>query len=165
MDGHPDVSAAEINGEKHVGLGMFQGDIMLTREQAYEILEDMKVSLGRRKKRHAYRDNNYPATLWSNGINYAFWNAYRTAFTRTRPHHRSLSHAVQTRSRQLHHTSLRELSCKSLLNQHHTVAIEKMQFQYDWHDQFNKESESTNYNYNITYDYGTVMHYPGASPG
>ncbi|KAJ1354769.1 Astacin (Peptidase M12A) [Parelaphostrongylus tenuis] len=35
---------------------------------------------------------------------------------------------------------------------------------YDWHDQFGKETESTNYNYNITYDYGTVMHYSAVSP-
>ncbi|KAJ1370855.1 Astacin (Peptidase M12A) [Parelaphostrongylus tenuis] len=29
----------------------------------------------------------------------------------------------------------------------------KIWLQDDWHDQFNKESERTNYNYNITYDY------------
>ncbi|KAJ1373972.1 Astacin (Peptidase M12A) [Parelaphostrongylus tenuis] len=44
------------------------------------------------------------------------------------------------------------------------ISLRWENLQYDWHDQFGKETESTNYNYNITYDYGTVMHYSAGSP-
>ncbi|KAJ1370887.1 Astacin (Peptidase M12A) [Parelaphostrongylus tenuis] len=39
------------------------------------MLADVEESLGHRSKRQAYRDQKYPKTLWSDGINYAFWNA------------------------------------------------------------------------------------------
>ncbi|KAJ1353622.1 Astacin (Peptidase M12A) [Parelaphostrongylus tenuis] len=208
IQGHADVSAAEINAEKHVGLGLFQGDIMLTREQADEILEDMEVSMGRRKKRQAYRDNKYPATLWSNGINYAFWNASNAArrvFVKATEIWRDntcLEFREDSSARdkvwvtdgagcwahlgRIGGTQFMSLGdgCGYIgLGLHelgHTIGLYHTQSRhdrdnyitlhyenlvYDWHDQFNKESESTNYNYNITYDYGTVMHYSGASPG
>uniref|UniRef100_A0A0K0CT51 Astacin domain-containing protein n=1 Tax=Angiostrongylus cantonensis TaxID=6313 RepID=A0A0K0CT51_ANGCA len=75
----PSVSAAEINMNNELGFSLFQGDIMLTKKQANEILEDIVDSDGDRKKRQAFRDENYPGTLWSNGVNYAFWNASHSA--------------------------------------------------------------------------------------
>ncbi|KAK6055661.1 hypothetical protein COOONC_06834 [Cooperia oncophora] len=35
--------------------------------------------------------------------------------------------------------------------------------QVDWLSQFNKETTKTNDNYNMTYDYGSIMHYGGTS--
>ncbi|KAE9411656.1 hypothetical protein Angca_010170, partial [Angiostrongylus cantonensis] len=32
-----------------------------------------------------------------------------------------------------------------------------------WLSQFTKQSQSSNYNYNLTYDYGSVMHYGATS--
>ncbi|KAJ1346381.1 hypothetical protein KIN20_001155 [Parelaphostrongylus tenuis] len=94
------VSAAEINEDAKIGTSLFEGDMMLTRQQADEVLEDIEENLGHRSKRQAFRDD-------------------------------------------------RSMNLQS----------GKIWLQDDWHDQFNKESERTNYNYNITYDYGTVMHY------
>ncbi|KAJ1364371.1 Astacin (Peptidase M12A) [Parelaphostrongylus tenuis] len=36
---------------------------------------------------------------------------------------------------------------------------EKRRFQDGWLSQFVKQTEKTNYNYNLTYDYGSIMHY------
>uniref|UniRef100_A0A0K0CT52 Astacin domain-containing protein n=1 Tax=Angiostrongylus cantonensis TaxID=6313 RepID=A0A0K0CT52_ANGCA len=77
--GQTGVSAAETNMNNELGFSLFQGDIMLTKQQANEILEDIVDSDGDRKKRQAFRDENYPRTLWSNGVNYAFWNASHSA--------------------------------------------------------------------------------------
>uniref|UniRef100_A0A0K0DKG2 Astacin domain-containing protein n=1 Tax=Angiostrongylus cantonensis TaxID=6313 RepID=A0A0K0DKG2_ANGCA len=54
-------------------------------EQADKILEDITNNKGNRKKRQAYRDENYPKFLWSNGVNFAFHNSTsvaRRVFTR-----------------------------------------------------------------------------------
>ncbi|KAJ1370890.1 Astacin (Peptidase M12A) [Parelaphostrongylus tenuis] len=73
------VSVAGINEENGVGNALFQGDIVLTKLQADEMLADVEESLGHRSKRQAYRDEKYPKTLWSDGINYVFWNATNSA--------------------------------------------------------------------------------------
>ncbi|KAE9419157.1 hypothetical protein Angca_008315, partial [Angiostrongylus cantonensis] len=66
----------EINAETKVDRALFQGDMLLTKEQADEIIEDVKENKANRRKRQAYRDSRYPNTLWSNGVYYSFhWNA------------------------------------------------------------------------------------------
>ncbi|RCN30477.1 shTK domain protein [Ancylostoma caninum] len=65
-------SIEEINGKKHVAELLYQGDIVLTRKQADEIVEDIENESGR-TKRQAYRDHKYPRTLWENNrVNYYF---------------------------------------------------------------------------------------------
>uniref|UniRef100_A0A0K0DPG7 Metalloendopeptidase n=1 Tax=Angiostrongylus cantonensis TaxID=6313 RepID=A0A0K0DPG7_ANGCA len=68
-------SIEEINQNSKVDTALFQGDMILTKEQAEEIMQDIKENKGKRNKRQAFRDKNYPKTLWSQGLNYAFWNA------------------------------------------------------------------------------------------
>ncbi|KAJ1352707.1 Astacin (Peptidase M12A) [Parelaphostrongylus tenuis] len=205
--GHEGAFAEDVNNDVRVGIALFQGDMMLSKAQADEILEDMEVSMGRRKKRQAYRDHKYPATLWSDGINYAFWNA-------SNPARRVFIKATEMWSEdtclefrednsatdkvwvtdgagcwshvgRLGGTQFMSLGdgCGYIgLGLHelgHTIGLWHTQsrhdrddfislrwenLMYDWHDQFGKETESTNYNYNITYDYGTVMHYSAVSP-
>ncbi|VDM63411.1 unnamed protein product [Angiostrongylus costaricensis] len=87
----------EINEKSKIDRALFQGDMLLTREQAEEVIEDVKENEVKRNKRQAYRDNRYPKALWSNGDG--------------------------------------------------------------WLSQFTKQSEQTNYNYDLSYDYGGVMHY------
>ncbi|VDM55104.1 unnamed protein product [Angiostrongylus costaricensis] len=66
----------EINLDTKVDRALFQGDILLTKEQADEIIEDVKENKANRSKRQAYRDSRYPNALWSNGVSYSFhWNA------------------------------------------------------------------------------------------
>ncbi|VDM55713.1 unnamed protein product [Angiostrongylus costaricensis] len=70
---------ARVNRESRVDMALFQGDIILTKEQADEIIEDIKENKGGRVKRQAFRDEKYPKYLWSNGVNFAFYNATSVA--------------------------------------------------------------------------------------
>ncbi|KIH44670.1 astacin [Ancylostoma duodenale] len=65
-------SIDEINANNKIGELLYQGDIVLTNEQADEIVQDAEDEGGNRTKRQAFRDQNYPRTLWSNGVNYFF---------------------------------------------------------------------------------------------
>ncbi|KAJ1346497.1 Astacin (Peptidase M12A) [Parelaphostrongylus tenuis] len=48
---------------------------LVFRKQADEIMEDIEDNGGNRRKRQAFLDENYPKTIWSNGMTYAFWNS------------------------------------------------------------------------------------------
>ncbi|KAJ1360395.1 Astacin (Peptidase M12A) [Parelaphostrongylus tenuis] len=61
----------EINADTKIDGALFQGDMLLTREQAEEILQDVKGNEVKRKKRQAYRNHKYPKNLWSN-VYYSF---------------------------------------------------------------------------------------------
>ncbi|KIH64051.1 astacin [Ancylostoma duodenale] len=87
-------SIEEINANNKIGELLYQSDIVLTKsvcvvtvlngralmtypshsfsEQADEIVQDAEDEGGNRTKRQAFRDQNYPRTLWSNGVNYFF---------------------------------------------------------------------------------------------
>ncbi|EYC12144.1 hypothetical protein Y032_0048g1635 [Ancylostoma ceylanicum] len=79
-------SIEEINGNNKIGELLYQGDIVLTNEQADEIVQDAEDNGSNRTKRQAFRDQNYPRTLWSNGVNYFFdpsaSPAVRSVFTK-----------------------------------------------------------------------------------
>ncbi|KAJ1351258.1 Astacin (Peptidase M12A) [Parelaphostrongylus tenuis] len=62
----------EINHKSNVDNALFQGDMLLTKEQAEEIIEDVRDNEGNRNKRQAYRDSRYPKMLWSEGVFYSF---------------------------------------------------------------------------------------------
>lgn len=93
----------EINEKSKIDRALFQGDMLLTRsvpsrfsahtlssnlyllfpfrEQADEVIEDIKDNEMKRNRRQAYRDNRYPNTLWSNGVYYTFhWNACQHSY-------------------------------------------------------------------------------------
>ncbi|KAJ1370889.1 Astacin (Peptidase M12A) [Parelaphostrongylus tenuis] len=56
---------------------LFQGDIVLTKEQADKILEDINEEKGSRDKRQAYHNDHFPNYLWNRGVNFFFHNASR----------------------------------------------------------------------------------------
>ncbi|VDP01097.1 unnamed protein product [Heligmosomoides polygyrus] len=58
-------SIEEINMNSQVGEYLFQGDIVLTRSQAEEIVEDVNDDGSSRQRRQAFRDRRYPGTTWS----------------------------------------------------------------------------------------------------
>uniref|UniRef100_A0A0K0D8T1 Metalloendopeptidase n=1 Tax=Angiostrongylus cantonensis TaxID=6313 RepID=A0A0K0D8T1_ANGCA len=62
----------QINRNNNVATALFQGDVILTKEQAKEILEDINESEGSGYKRQAFRDHTYPKSLWSKGVFYSF---------------------------------------------------------------------------------------------
>ncbi|RCN39289.1 astacin [Ancylostoma caninum] len=65
-------SIEEINENSKIGELLYQGDIVLTNKQAEEIVQDIESSDSDREKRQAFRDKNYPKTLWSKGVYYYF---------------------------------------------------------------------------------------------
>ncbi|EPB73334.1 hypothetical protein ANCCEY_07580 [Ancylostoma ceylanicum] len=64
-------SIDEINEKKHIAELLYQGDIVLTKGQANEIVEGIE-SDGIRDKRQAFKDYRYPNRLWSKGVHYYF---------------------------------------------------------------------------------------------
>ncbi|VDL77252.1 unnamed protein product [Nippostrongylus brasiliensis] len=58
----------EINSESRISSQLFQGDMVLSRRQANEIIDGMEG----RQKRQAYKDDNYPESTWKNGVFYHF---------------------------------------------------------------------------------------------
>ncbi|PIO58665.1 shTK domain protein [Teladorsagia circumcincta] len=66
----------EVNENSQVDQYLYQGDVVLTEEQADEIVEDIEdeVAGGNRTKRQAFKDHRYPKMLWSHGVNYYFHN-------------------------------------------------------------------------------------------
>ncbi|KAK6018276.1 astacin, partial [Ostertagia ostertagi] len=64
----------DVNKNSQVDQYLYQGDMLLTEEQADEIVEDIEdqVAGGNRTKRQAFKDHKYPKTLWSQGVNYYF---------------------------------------------------------------------------------------------
>ncbi|KAJ1353238.1 hypothetical protein KIN20_009832, partial [Parelaphostrongylus tenuis] len=61
-----DYTIEDVNHNNKVESALFQGDIILTKEQTEELMEDIKQDRSNRRKRQAFRDNMYPKTLWTN---------------------------------------------------------------------------------------------------
>ncbi|CAJ0609655.1 unnamed protein product [Cylicocyclus nassatus] len=59
----------EVNEKAQIGELLYQGDIVLTDQQAKEILDAAK---GKRERRQAYRNGKYPYTTWLFGVFYSF---------------------------------------------------------------------------------------------
>ncbi|KIH65169.1 astacin [Ancylostoma duodenale] len=66
-------SIEEINEKSHVAELLYQGDIVLTRKQANEIVQDIEDGSGR-IKRQMFRDSWYPDALWKNNTIYYYFN-------------------------------------------------------------------------------------------
>ncbi|KJH50372.1 astacin [Dictyocaulus viviparus] len=66
---------ATINKKSHVDTALYQGDIMLTKEQGEQIIKDIEQSNRNRLKRQAYHHMSFPTRLWSDGVSYTFHNA------------------------------------------------------------------------------------------
>ncbi|XGW10507.1 hypothetical protein V3C99_012194 [Haemonchus contortus] len=67
-------SIEEINENSHVGEDLYQADMILTVEQAEEIVEGIEEQVDgvSRTKRQAFKDHRYPRMTWSEGVNYYF---------------------------------------------------------------------------------------------
>ncbi|KAK6028601.1 astacin, partial [Ostertagia ostertagi] len=62
-------SIVEVNIKSGVAGALFQGDIVLTKEQQGEIAAEIS---GDRSKRQAFNAEGWPAKLWSDGVPYMF---------------------------------------------------------------------------------------------
>ncbi|RCN30792.1 astacin [Ancylostoma caninum] len=65
-------SIEEINHKSKLGGLLYQGDIVLTKIQAEDIIEDTKRNANSRSKRQAFLDRRRPQMKWSKGVDYYF---------------------------------------------------------------------------------------------
>ncbi|KHJ95119.1 astacin [Oesophagostomum dentatum] len=187
-------SILDINDNSHgIGEILYQGDMLLTEDQADEITNDIRNGKNSRSKRQAYKDRYYPSTIWDQGLSYYFdttasenvkrafvlgaqmWQKDTCIDFFQSSTGKDPSHRVRVIAERLSSTS--SPTCQAGIAAHeighalgffHTharhdrdqfITVNKENIRSGWLDQFATESTSTNDNYGITYDYGTIMHY------
>ncbi|KAK6018603.1 hypothetical protein OSTOST_15806 [Ostertagia ostertagi] len=64
-------SIEEVNMNSHIADALFQGDMVLSKEQEDQLVDDINDD-GTRPKRQAMRDPRYPGKRWHEGVNYFF---------------------------------------------------------------------------------------------
>ncbi|VDM55614.1 unnamed protein product [Angiostrongylus costaricensis] len=162
----------EVNHNSKVDAALFQGDMILTKEQVEEIIEDVRENAGHRKKRQAFRDTRYPKTLWSNGVSYSFGSNATEAAKRVFRKAATLWSSDTCISFSESNTATDKIEviksggCWSYVGRlggSQGLSLGRGCETDGWLSQFVKQTERTNYNYNLTYDYGSVMHYGARS--
>ncbi|KAJ1357396.1 Astacin (Peptidase M12A), variant 3 [Parelaphostrongylus tenuis] len=192
----------EINADTKIDRALFQGDMLLTREQAEEILQDVKGNEVKRKKRQAYRNHKYPKNLWSH-VYYSFhsnategakrvfkkaieiWQKdtcidfYKHDYGRDRivVINGSGCYSSVGKVGGLQYLSLAP-KCVTVgiaaheighaLGLFHTharhdrddfIILNEQNFEKGTFSKFTKQTVHDSCNYNLTYDYGSIMHY------
>ncbi|KAL6729222.1 hypothetical protein Aduo_000298 [Ancylostoma duodenale] len=197
-------SIEEINEKTHVAELLYQGDIVLTRTQAKEIVENIEDDSGR-IKRQMFRDYRYPKkAIWENNtIHYYFnWgttNKVKRVFRKgaglwqkdtcidfiedydshdrilvfigngcwsyigRRSGEQGLSlgigcDTVGTAAHEIGH-AIGFWHTHARHDRDYFITFNAHNVHRDWLDQFALQTQYTNENYGLPYDYGNIMHY------
>ncbi|KJH40457.1 astacin [Dictyocaulus viviparus] len=162
-------SIEEVNEHNRIDKALYQSDMILNEAQTEEIIEEIEQSAEYRTKRQAMNLRRYPKSRWPNKrVYYTYVNASARAIMAFEQAVKDWSNATcidfyqnDTEYPRIIVTSGR--GCWS-----HVGHTGKKQQQLslgrgcgtkNTASQFNKQSEGSNNNYNLTYDYGGVMHY------
>ncbi|KAK6725947.1 hypothetical protein RB195_004329 [Necator americanus] len=175
----------EINEMDHTD-GMYQGDMKLTSDQIVDVIEDIEeereekrgngTEYRQRRKRQAFRDARYPQTIWENGVYYFFHSSATkqkiqvfvedgcwSYVGRIEKPQQELSlgrgcESVGTAAHEIGH-ALGFWHTQSRHDRDRFITLDLNNIKPDWRDQFTKQTTVTNNNYDLTYDYGSIMHY------
>ncbi|KAK5973681.1 Zinc metalloproteinase [Trichostrongylus colubriformis] len=151
-------SIEEVNKRANITERMFQGDMALSEEQQRQVLADIN-GVDSRSKRQAFVYNN-KRTQWFRGFKYFFDDSadekVRTAFKK------AADLWMAETCIDFKHVSSKMTGIKMKLSSN-PKAKDRENIEPDQIEQFALMSTNLNYNYNITYDYGSVMHYGATS--
>ncbi|PIO55726.1 astacin [Teladorsagia circumcincta] len=197
-------SIEEINILSKIAGALFQGDMVLSKEQQEQITADIT---GTRSKRQTMYERGYPGRRWSKGVNYFFDDSasaqVQSVFKKAAQQWMSdtcinfipskfaqdsirvfaedgcwsfvgrlggvqnLSlgqgcESIGTAAHEIGH-ALGFFHTHSRYDRDQFITVDEKNIKPDWLDQFTRETISTNNNYGLTYDYGSLMHYGATS--
>ncbi|EPB69057.1 astacin [Ancylostoma ceylanicum] len=182
-------SIEEINHKSKLGGLLYQGDIVLTKTQAEDIVEDTKANTNNRPKRQAFLDRRLPQTRWDKGVDYYFHSNATEDVKRVflkamniwmkdtcidfRENDKAEDRLCVTRSAGLCFSSVGRVGTAAheighTLGFFHThsrhdrdkfILFNRENVESKYLDEFTKQTTLTNENYGIPYDYGSIMHY------
>ncbi|KAK6049907.1 astacin [Cooperia oncophora] len=188
-------SIEEINIRSKIAGALFQGDMVLSKEQQQRVTDDIT---GTRTKRQAYNDLQYPGRRWHQGVYYflsgAVFHSLIKQLAAVFPHSAyfynpdsirvfaadgcwsyigrlggvqdlSLGYgceSIGTAAHELGH-ALGFFHTHARYDRDRYIYVDVENIMPDWVSQFTLETMATNNNYDLPYDYGSLMHYGATS--
>ncbi|VDM55499.1 unnamed protein product [Angiostrongylus costaricensis] len=156
-------SIEEVNRNSKVDMTLFQGDMNLAKKQAEEIVNNLKDNESDCIRRQAYRDKSYPKTLWSSGVYYSFHSnatkAARRVFTKAAEarQNETCIKFFESNTAPDRIVVFKEDGCWSHLGRIGGLSLGSGCESDGWLSQFTKETKRKNYNYELIYDFGSVL--------